>query len=152
MASFRAALSNLSFIRVSGVRNNFDIDELPNRISAAHLPALLVLPLELEKERLFRERKEGLQSVTFSGNAQSVYYLLTHLLLAAPTEKGLGMRGHLPQLVGLIDNYVAAIAADITLGEALLTPARVAVEAGVFTYDETDFYGCAFRHTWMMEI
>ena len=152
MASFRAALSNLSLIRVSGVRKNFDIDELPNSLTAAHLPALLILPLELEKERLFRERKDGLQSVTFSGSAQSVYYSLTHLLLAAPTEKGLGIRGHLPQLVRLIDNYVAALAADITLGEALLVPARVAVEAGLFTYAESDFYGCAFRHTWMMEI
>jgi len=152
MASFRVALSNLSFMRVSGVRKNFDIDELPNSISAAHLPALLVLPLELEKEGLFRERKEGLQSVTFSGNAQSVYYSLTHLLLVAPTEKGLGLRGHLPRLVSLIDNYVAAIAADLTLDEALLAPARVAVEAGVFAYAESDFYGCAFRHTWMMEI
>lgn len=152
MASFRLALSNLSFIRVSGVRNNFGIDELPKSISAAHLPALLVLPLELEKERLFKERKEGLQSVTFSGGAKSVYYTLTHLLLVAPTEKGLGLRGHVPRLVGLIDNYVAALAADITLDEALLAPARVAVEAGVFSYDERDFYGCAFRHTWMMEI
>ncbi len=152
MASFRIALSNLSLIRVSGVRKNFDIDELPNSISAAHLPALLILPLELGKERLFKERKEGLQSVTFSGSAKTVYYSLTHLLLVAPTEKGIGMRAHLPQLVSLIDNYVAAIAADLTLGEALLAPARVAVEAGLFAYDESDFYGCAFRHTWMMEI
>ena len=152
MASFRVALSNLSFMRVSGVRKNFDIDELPNSISAAHLPALLVLPLELEKERLFKERKEGLQSVTFSGNAKSVYYSLTHLLLVAQTEGGLGLRGHLPRLVGLIDNYVVAIAADLTLGEALLAPAWVSVEAGIFAYDDSHFYGCAFRHTWMMEI
>jgi len=46
----------------------------------------------------------------------------------------------------------AAIAADLTLDEALLAPARVAVEAGVFAYAESDFYGCAFRHTWMMDI
>ena len=152
MASFRVALSNLSLLRVGGVRKNFDIDELPDSLSAGHLPALLVLPLELEKERLFKERKQGLQSVTFSGSAQSVYYSLTHLLLLAPTEKGLGMHSHLPRLVRLIDNYVAAVAADITLGEALLAPARVAVEAGVFDYAERDFYGCAFRHTWMMEV
>lgn len=52
MATFRTALSNLSLLRVSGVRKNFDIDELPNQLVAAQLPALLVLPLELEKERL----------------------------------------------------------------------------------------------------
>ena len=43
MPTFRAALSNLSLLRVSGVRNNFDIDELPDRLTAGHLPALLVL-------------------------------------------------------------------------------------------------------------
>ncbi len=152
MATFRTALSNLSLLRVSGVRKNFDIDELPNQLVAAQLPALLVLPLELEKERLFKERQDGLQTVTFSGSAKTAYYSLTHLLLVAPTEQGLGMRSHLPQLVGTIDAYLATIAADLTLGEALLVPARIGVEPGVFPFASHTYYGCAFRHTWLMEI
>jgi len=53
--------------------------------------------------------------------------------------------------VNLIDNYIAALAADVTLGESLLAPARVSVEPGIFTYGEREFYGCAFRHTWLLE-
>jgi hypothetical protein len=152
MSSFRVALTNLSLLRIRGIRNNFDIDELPASLTAAHLPALLVLPLELEKERLFRERKESLQTVTFSGNARTAYFSLTHLLLAAPAERGLGMRSHLPQLVDLIDAYLAGLARDLTLGDALLTPARVGVEPGLTPFNAKSYYGCAFRHTWLMEI
>lgn len=151
MPTFRAALSNLSLLRVSGVRNNFDIDELPDRLTAGHLPALLVLPLELEKERLFRERKDSLQTVTFSGGAKTIYYSLTHLLLVAPTDKGLGMRSHLPRMISLIDTYTGTIAADLTLSGMLLAPARVSVDSGIFKFDGHEFYGCAFRHTWLME-
>lgn len=152
MASFRAALTNLSILRISGIRNNYDIDELPQTLVPAHLPALLVLPLELEKERLFHQRKESLQTITFSGSAKTAYYSLTHLLLAAPVERGLGLRSHLPQLVDLIDGYLEAPARDLTLGECLLTPARVGVEPGIFPFDANSYYGCAFRHTWLMEI
>lgn len=152
MATFRAALTNLSLLRISDIRNNFDIDELPSSLVPAHLPALLVLPLELEKERLFRDRKESFQTITFSGSAKTAYYSLTHLLLATPVERGLGLRSHLPQLIDLIDNYLTALARDLTLGESLLTPARVGVEPGIFPFDSNSYYGCAFRHTWLMEI
>jgi len=151
MAAFRAALSNLSALSVAGVRNNYDLDELPDALTAPQLPALLVMPIKLDADRLFKE-PVGLQTVAFSGSAKTVQYTVTHLLLVAPTDAGLGIRSHLPHLVGLIDHYIAAIGADATLGQALLAPARVGVEAGVFPLDRRDFYGCAFHHTWLMEI
>ncbi len=115
------------------------------------MPALLILPLELETDRRFRERKDSLQTAAFSGGAKTVYYTVTHLLLVARADSGLGSRGHLPRLVNLIDSYIAAIAADVTLGDSLLVPARVGVEPGIFPYGEREFYGCAFRHTWLLE-
>ena len=152
MASFRAALTQLSSMNVSGVRSNFDLDELPHSLHSAQLPALLVMPVELDADRLFRERKDSLQTAAFSGGTKSVYFSVTHLLLAAPAEAGLGLRSHLPRLVDLIDSYTAALSADVTLGDQLLAPARVGVEPGVFPYGEREFYGCAFRHTWLLEI
>ncbi|MDE2748344.1 MAG: hypothetical protein OXI34_05230 [Chloroflexota bacterium] len=151
MASFRAALTQLAALNVSGVRNNYDLDELPSSLHSAQMPALLVLPIELKAERLFRERKDSLQTATFSGGAKTIYYIVTHLLLVAPAESGLGLRSHLPGLVDLMDSYTAALAADVTLGDQLLAPARVGVEPGLFPYGEREFYGCAFRHTWMLE-
>ncbi len=152
MATFRAALTQLSSLTVGGVRNNYDLDELPSALHKAQLPALLVLPIEREADTLFRERKDSLQTAAFSGGTKSVYYTATHLLLVAPAESGLGMRSHLPRLVDLIDGYTAALAADLTLGGQLLAPARVSVEPGLFPYGEGEFYGCAFRHAWLLEV
>lgn len=152
MATFRAALSNLSALRVADVQNSYDIDELPHTLSAPQLPALLVMPIEPHANRLFREPADGLQMVSFSGSAKTVQYAVTHLLLAAPTDSGLGIRSCLPQLINLIDSYMAAVGADVTLDQTLLVPARVGVEPGVFQLDGREFYGCAFRHAWLMEI
>ena len=74
MASFRAALTQLAALSVSGVRNNYDLDELPHSLHSAQMPCLLVMPIELKAERLFRERKDSLQTVAFSGGAKSIYY------------------------------------------------------------------------------
>ena len=152
MASFRAALTQLSSLNVNGVRNNYDLHELPNSLHSAQMPALLVMPVELDGERRFRERKDILQTVAFSGGAKSAHYGVTHLLLLAPSEAGLGLRSHLPGLVDLIDGYTAALSADVTLGGQLLAPVRVDVEPGIFPYGEREFYGCAFRHAWLLEI
>ena len=151
MATFRAALTQLSIMNVTGVRNNYDLDELPNALQRAQLPALLVMPIELERNQLFRQSEDSLQTAVFSGSAKTITYTLSHLLLSAPTEAGLGIRSHLPRLVALIDSYTAAFAADVTLGNTLLAPARLSVEPGIFPYGEGEFYGCAFRHIWLLE-
>ena len=151
MATFRHAITQLSNLNVKDVRHNFDLDDIPNVMHTAQLPALLVTPIELQRDRLFRERGESLNTAAFSGSAKTVYYRLTHLLLLAPAASGVGIRSHLPRLVDLIDSYTKALAADVTLGDALLVPARVSVEPGVFRYDEREYYGCAFRHTWLLE-
>ena len=107
MATFRAALTALSSLTVAGARNNYDLDELPHSLHNAQLPALLAMPIELEAERLFRERKDSLQTAAFSGATKSVKYSATHLLLLAPVEAGLGgedLRDILPPEPGLRDD------------------------------------------------
>ncbi len=152
MATFRAAITQLANLRVPGARNNYDLDELPATLHLAQLPALLALPVELEAERFFRERVDSLQTAVFSGAAKTASYRLTHLLLVAPVEKGLGIRSHLPALVDLIDSYTAALAEDVTLGGQLLAPARLGVEPGRYSYGGREFHGCAFRHTWQLAL
>ncbi len=151
MATFRAALTQLSIMNINGVRNNYDLAELPNSLHSAQLPALLVMPIELERERLFRRSEDSLHTAAFSGGAKTILHSATHLLLVAPEDAGLGLRSCLPRLIDLIDSYTAAVSADVTLGDTLLTPARVSVEPGIYTYGERDYYGCAFRHSWLLE-
>ncbi len=152
MATFRTALTNLASLNVTGVVKNYDIDAVPDELSRTQLPALLVLPGETQEDELFKERGHGFEAIAFSSGAKTVTCTVTHLLLVAPVSAGRGMRSHLPTLVTLIDNYFAALAANVTLSGALLEPARVKVEPGTFTHGEVEYHGCAFRHTWILQV
>lgn len=152
MPLFRDALTQLAALSVTGVNRNYDVDAVPDEISRAQLPALLVLPGETEEDRLFRERGQGFQAIAFAEGARTITYTVTHLLLVAPVSAGKGMRTHLPQVIDLIDAYFAALGDDITLNGALLEPVRVRVEPGTFTHGDVVYHGCAFRHLWLMEV
>ncbi|GAB4316193.1 MAG: hypothetical protein Kow00117_07960 [Phototrophicales bacterium] len=143
---FRSALTALSNLTVSGVSVNYDIDTVPDTIHRGQLPALLVLPIEPQPAG------EGFEVIGFADGIKTVTYTVTHLLLVASSAAGNGVKSHLPDLIDLIDNYFMALAASVTLGGALMEPARVHVEPGVFPYGETDYIGCAFRHVWMVQI
>ena len=152
MTTFRTALTRLSELSVPGVNQNNDIDAVPDQPGRAQLPLLLVMPIENNDDRLFRERGAGFEAIGFSNEARSVTYTMTHLLLVAPVGSSKGISAHLPDLVDLIDSYIAAFSADPTLADALLEPARICIEPGIFPFGGGNFYGCAFRHTWLMEV
>lgn len=152
MATFRAALTALAGLSVSGILHNYDVSAVPDHLTRAQLPALLVLPGEVSERRLFRERGEGFQTLAFSGGARTISYTVTHLLLVALTSDGVGLRTHYPRLIDLIDAYFAALGADVTLGGALLEPPKVTVEPGTFTHGDAVFHGCALRHVWKIEM
>ncbi|MFN8375461.1 MAG: hypothetical protein U0694_21615 [Anaerolineae bacterium] len=152
MSTFRTALNNLAALTVASVQHNYDIDEAPDALTRAQLPALLVLPVNIPDVRMFKERGDGFQAVAFANGARTITYAVTHLLLVAPATSGSSSRRHLPTLVSLIDSYFAALKADLTLGGALLEPAEVGVEVGIFAHGDTKYYGCALRHTWKMEV
>jgi hypothetical protein len=152
MTPLRAALTQLAALTVSGVAHNYDLDATPVSLSRAQLPALLVLPGETQDDLLFRERGKGFTALAFSGGAKTVTYTVTHLLLVAPVTAGRGLASHLPRLVDLIDAYFTALGAAATLGGALFEPARVRVEPGTFAHGEIEYHGCAFRHTWIVQV
>lgn len=152
MPAFRDALTQLAALSVTGIHKNYDINTTPDDLSRAQLPALLVLPVETQEDGLFRDRGTGYQAIAFSNGTRRVSYRVTHLLLIAPVMAGKGSRSHLPQLITCIDAYFTALGDDITLNETLIEPAQVQVEPGVFTYGETEYHGCAFRHRWVMEV
>lgn len=150
---FRSALSELASLSVSGVSGNYDVEAIPERVQRGQLPVLLVLPVDYGKERrLFQDRGVSFEAIAFSDGARTVTYLVTHLLLVAPVASGVGMRQHLPVLIDLIDAYFSALASAATLNGELLEPARVKVEPGTFTYNGVDYHGCAFRHTWVVQV
>jgi len=149
--SFRNALDQLGALSVPGV-TNYDMTTVPPTLARAVLPALLVLPGEADEDRIFKERGRGFSAVAFSGGARTVTVTTTHLLLVAPVGAGPRVGASVPGTVDLIDAYLLALGADVTLGGTLAEPARVTVETGTFRYGETTYHGCAFRHTWALEV
>lgn len=150
--TIRAALTRLATLTVSGVTHNYDVDTIPDSLSRVQLPALLVLPITPPGTKLARPSSDGFQTIAFSSGPRTVTVTVTHLLLVAPTEMGRGTRSHLPRVVDLMDAYCAALAADPLLNNTLLEPARVHVEPGEFPYGYSTYHGCAFRHTWVIQV
>lgn len=144
--SFRDALDGLAALDAAGINHNYGPESLPESIPRAVLPVLLVAPLDGPEAGLFRERGGAYQAEAFSGGPGTMTCVVRHLLLAAPTGAGAGLRSHLPGLIELIDAYIAALAQDPLLGGALLEPPRVRVEPGIIEYGRAAYYGCVFRH------
>ncbi|MCA0457857.1 MAG: hypothetical protein LCI00_28080 [Chloroflexi bacterium] len=150
--SIRTALTRLASLSVPAVTHNYDVDALPESLNRVQLPALLVLPITPPATRLTRSTGEGFQSIGFSGGPRTVTVAVTHLLLVAPIVTGRGSRSHLPNVVDLMDAYCLALAADPLLDDTLLEPAHVQIEPGDFTYGHATYHGCAFRHTWLIQV
>jgi hypothetical protein len=150
--SFKDALINLGNLTVAGIAHNYGIDALPESLSRSQLPALLVMPIDTQGDKLFRERGFAFEGIAFGSGTKTVRFVLSHLLLLAPVEKGKGMREHLSLLADCIDSYMLALAADITLSNSIEEAAEVGFEPGVYRLGQSQYYGCAFRHTWVIGV
>ena len=150
--SFQTALSNLAALSVTGITQHYSIDTIPDQLHRAQLPALLVMPIETQDRSLYQDSGRAFDAVAFSDGTKTVQYVVTHLLVIAPEQKGKGLREHLPMLVNCMDNYLSALAANITLNAALDEPAQVRVEPGTFTLGHSTYIGCAFRHRWIIAL
>ncbi len=156
MGTFRAALTALAGLSVSGISANLDVDAVPDEINRGQLPALLVLPVhppkdfDEESNSLFGERGSGFTALGFADSTRTVTYHVDHLLLVAPLNAGSGLRSHLPTLIDRIDAYFSALGADVTLGGTLRQAAQVDVSPGLFTHGGVVYVGCRFRHQWVI--
>jgi hypothetical protein len=145
--SWRTALTNLASLAVSGVTTRYDLDDLPNALPAADLPALA--PAFPPGMGLIGEEEEGLATLTYDGGVWSAALTVDHVLYWAPAWSEAGLNTVLPALVDAVDAYLEAVSADGTLGGALGAELEiVAVLPGVVEYAGAKFYGVRFRHVW----
>jgi hypothetical protein len=148
--SFKTALTNLAALSVAGIAHNYGISAIPESISRSQLPVLLVLPIDNSDDKIFQEAGMAFEGIAFGNGTKTATFVLTHLLLVAPLGKGEGMRDHLSLLADCIDAYMDALAANVTLSGALQEAAEVRIEAGVYRLGNAQYYGCAFRHRWII--
>lgn len=147
--SLQQALNALAALPISGV-NVYGVGALPQTLQRADLPALLVLPLALSDLPLLPS--DGLTAATFEQGSAHAQISVTHLLLLTTTEAARPLRATLPALVVYVDAVLAAYAADPLLDDALAEPLRAHAELGVYRWGTDPFYGCAFRHRWLLRI
>ena len=138
------AIDNLASVSVSGV-TSYALDETPDSLTAAQLPALVILP-ELSGEM------PGLQPSGFSAGVGQITAQIAHVLLVAAVTQGMGSKTLLPDLVDRIDAYLEALAGDPTLGGALAVALHCTIRAGVVRYGGVDYHGAVFTHTWVMNL
>jgi hypothetical protein len=146
---FRAALTALAGLNVPGVRHNYGIEALPEALPRGSLPALVLVPM-LDSMR--RNKYGDFQTAAPSGTQALSSYLITHLLIYAPTGNGIGARSALPGLVDLVDAYAAAISADPHLGGALFYPASYSVYMAPVPFAGVRYHAAQFWHTLTVQV
>lgn len=149
---YQTALAQLASLDVPGVARNYAAQALPRTLYRADLPALLVLPLEVRDDRLFRQQADAFLAQPFSGGARTFRQTCVHWLLVAPYTPGDALRRALVGLPPLVDAYLTTIGADLMLNGALLEPATVRVEPGLFDYGGGHYVAVAFRHRWVLPV
>jgi hypothetical protein len=139
-----AALDALAALSVPGIRTNFALDAIPEKLTRAQLPALILAPLV----DATRRRKYGeFNMATPSGSQALASYLVTHLLLYKPTNTGLGARSALPSLIDLVDAYAAALRTDSHLGGTLFYPVSYSVFIAPVSFAGIEYHAAQFWHT-----
>ncbi len=145
--TWRNVFTQLAAVNVPGVTTSYDLGELPGALPAADLPALL--PLFDDSEALFTGGEPSFSTLTFDGSVWQSSLQIDHVLYAAPAWSEAGVSAVLPDLIGLVDNYLAALAAVGTLNGTLERELVITrVQPGVVDYAGVRFYGVRFRHRW----
>lgn len=138
------ALDALAALSIPGIRTNFAMDAIPEKITRAQLPALILVPM-LDATR---RRKYGEFGMAAPAGAQALAnYLITHLLLFKPVGTGLGARSSLPGLVDLVDAYAGALRTDAHLGGALFYPVSYSVFIAPIHFAGVEYHAAQFWHT-----
>ncbi len=146
---FRSALTALSQISVPGVNHSYDLDAVPEKLSRASLPALIIAPT-LDSTRRRKYGEFGI--ATPSGSSALVNYLVTHMLLVSPIGAGKGVRSNLPNLVDLVDKYADAIRANPKLNGTLFTPTTYTVYLAPLSYGGCLYFAAQFWHVFTIEV
>lgn len=128
---------------VSGTIHSYDLDTIPEKLTRATIPALIMVP-EVGSE-------QGYRPLSFMGNSPEVVMSVSHLLLYDFAENR-DTRRVLPNLLSQVDNYVTAAKTQKFLDTQASPANQVAVnftiDIGITNYAGIDFHSATFKHTY----
>ncbi len=124
-------------LTVQGIKHSYDLNEIPDKISAVQLPCLIPIP-ELGKD------KQGFSTRSMLGNAPLVYFEVVHRLLYKPIANQT-LKQVLPELITMKDAYdTAAIAQKMLLYSttpAYYTMMEYSMDIGPMEWNELECHG-----------
>ena len=139
LANFGATVANA--LTGIGTVQSFDLDAIPDKITRAQLPCLILLP-EVGGER-------GYRPLTFMGNAGQMVFDATHILFFEETAN-LSARKVLPGLLSQLDNYITAAQAQKFLDTQASPPNQVVitftVNVNTGSYGGIEYHTLEFKH------
>jgi len=144
--TWRTAFTNLAAISVTGVTTRYDLSALPNTLPAAELPALV----PGFAASAGGADSEGLSTLVYDGSVWRSTLAVEHILCYQPSWSDAGLATVLPNIITVVDNYLAAIKANGKLSGALDEDLQITrIEPGVFDYGGVRYYGARFTHRWV---
>ena len=145
--TWRTAFTNLSNIAVTGVITSYDLNEIPNALPAADLPALA--PSFPQTLGVLGEDQGGMSTLTYDGGAWTATMFIDHVLYWQPAWSEGGLATVLPSLITAVDAYLTAFKNQGTLSGILSTELEITrVLPGIVEYAGVKYYGVKFRHLW----
>jgi hypothetical protein len=128
---------------VTGMKNSYDENAIPDILTDGQLPCLLILP-EVGVE-------QGYITLAQMGNAPKVTVFVTHLMLVQSTGKEPGVKRALPLITAALDNYLAAAKANPTLNTQAGPPLNqifmsFSIAVGKTPWGSTVYHSIAFKH------
>ena len=133
--SLRTAITQLAATgaTVTGITTAFDVDDVPQSLKTAQLPALLHFPGGGTNDRL-----------VFDNNIWTFKHRVRVILFYSPVAQG-RLEDNLAEIVDLVGSYVEAIRDDDDLdGNVCDAMVTAYGEPGAFRFAEVDYHGVEF--------
>ena len=139
-----AAITALHQLSITGLKTSYSYDSAPAMIPSNALPAAYI--------SLGDVFNKAFSSANIAGVGGIAVLPVEHTILYA--AMGIGRTSERDKLsITLIDNYLSALAPDLTLGGALLEPLEIAwMQTLVVEYGNSLYRSLKFTHVWKFEI
>jgi len=151
--TIRDAFTQLATWTISGVENNYDLDDLPAKLAAAELPALVPHLIETRED----QDTQAMAVLTYDQSIWWATIYIEHYCYFELAGKS-RLEDVRPAMITFVDNYLAEAAGDGDLNGELAEPLAIkSVNIGKYAYPPgaefgDKYYCCVVVQQWRMEV
>lgn len=151
--TLRGAVDFLATLVITGVVNNYDLDQLPNALAKGQLPALVPHLLDTRGG----QGTQAGQILVYDGSKYMATYYVEHYCYWMPEQSG-ALKDFMDDAYAFVDSYMAKMALNFKLNGQIDEPlAIMTVDIGLYAYpepdaDDTRFWAVRLLHRWRVQV